>query len=68
MLEAFVILGGIVIVLLAAGLIVDSKDLGRKGKPNPAGRGHRQARRDAVRRSRQSGAQRGYLFLSQPWS
>ncbi|WP_409179886.1 hypothetical protein F9C11_25565 [Amycolatopsis sp. VS8301801F10] len=56
MLEAFVILGGIVIVLLAAGLVVASKDVGRKGRPDVA---------DA---RRQAGAQRGYVFLSQPWS
>ncbi|OAP23318.1 hypothetical protein A4R44_05965 [Amycolatopsis sp. M39] len=36
--EAFVILGGVVIVLLAAGLISASKDIGRRGQPSAAGR------------------------------
>lgn len=56
MLEAFVILGGVVIVLLAVGLIVVSKDVGRK------------AGRDTARPGQHTGAQRGYLFLNQPWS
>ncbi|UKD56970.1 hypothetical protein L3Q65_09685 [Amycolatopsis sp. FU40] len=61
MLEAFVILGGVVIVLLAAGLIAAAKDVGRKGQPTAARRG----KRGAVR---PGGAQRGYVFFSQPWS
>lgn len=52
MLAAFVILGGIVIVLLAAGLVAASKDIGRKG--------------DAVRP--ETRPERGYLYFSQPWS
>ncbi|WP_406633265.1 hypothetical protein [Amycolatopsis sp. WGS_07] len=60
MVEALVILGGAVIVLLAVGLIVASKDVGRKGQPDGFGR----AKQDA-RRPRQ---QAGYLFISQPWS
>ncbi|MGV9295939.1 MULTISPECIES: hypothetical protein [Amycolatopsis] len=56
MLEAFVILGGVVIVLLAVGLVVVSKDAGRK------------ASRDTARPEQRTGAQRGYLFLDQPWS
>ncbi|WP_167754273.1 hypothetical protein [Amycolatopsis nivea] len=40
MLEAFVILGGIIIVLLAAGLLVASKDVGRKGNAGQPQRGY----------------------------
>lgn len=65
MLEAFVIVGGIVVVLLAVGLVVDSKDIGRKTQPS-ARRGVRgRARRGNVR---QVGEQGGYLFINQPWS
>ncbi|MFD2470655.1 hypothetical protein [Amycolatopsis silviterrae] len=68
MVEAFVILGGVVIVLLAVGLVVASRDVGRKGQPDATGRGFSQARRDARRPGQRAGSQRGYLFISQPWS
>ncbi|WP_328609388.1 hypothetical protein OG943_09745 [Amycolatopsis sp. NBC_00345] len=64
MLEAFVILGGIVIVLLVVGLIVGSKDVGRRGQPIAGGNGLGQAGRDKTDPRREA----GYLFFSQPWS
>jgi hypothetical protein len=68
MLEAFVILGGVVIVLLVVGLVVDSKDVGRKAKSIAGGNGHGRAGRNQVGPGRQTGDQGGYLFISRPWS
>ena len=68
MLEVFVILGGIVIVLLVVGLIVGSKDLGRRGQSITGGSGPGQAGRGKTDPRRPTGEQGGYLFFSQPWS
>lgn len=68
MVGAFVILGGIVIIVLVAGLVVDSKDIGRKRQPIAGEHGLGRARRGQVHSSRQVGDQGGYLFISQPWS
>ncbi|GAA4551202.1 hypothetical protein [Amycolatopsis samaneae] len=62
MLEAFVILGIIVVVLLAIAVIVDFKDRNRRGRPLTRGANLGQARRGDLNPQEQVPDQGGYLF------